>query len=166
MGLFTSRAEREARAKANAQAKDVASNAAMIKVAQSKGIRYSDDDLYTLRCLYDAFENNKDINASSSYISLYDGDNNSCSNNIGDITSDVLREVQDIDGNNFRFFKAVIEQNYMTMRKVDALKDLLELLIDSRNRASSPHSATGYCSQCGKPINSGDVFCPQCGHKH
>lgn len=166
MSLFTSKAEREARAKAKAEAKDADRNAAMIKVAESKGIRYSNDDLYALRCLYDAFEDNEDINVSSSFISLYDSDNNSCSNSIGDITSDVLREVQDLDCNNFRFFKAIIEQNYMTMRKVDVLKDLLELLIDSRNRASSPRSTTGYCSQCGKPSNSGDVFCPQCGHKH
>ena len=54
----------------------------------------------------------------------------------------------------------------MTMRKVDVLKDMLELLIDSKNRASSLRSTTGYCSQCGKQRNSGDVFCSQCGHKH
>jgi hypothetical protein len=166
MGLFTSKAEREARAKAKAEAKDAASKAAMIKVADSKGIRYSNDDLYALQCLYDAFEDKEDINVSSSIISLYDSDNNSCDNSIGDITYDVLEGVQNIDYNNFKFFKAIIEQNYMTMRKVDALKDLLELLIDSRNRASSPRSTTGFCSLCGKPRNSGDVFCPQCGHKH
>ena len=166
MGLFTSKAEREAKAKAKAEAKVAAGNAAVIKIAESKGIRYSNDDLYALRCLYDAFEDNDDIDVSTSYISLDDSNGNSCSNTIGNITYDVLSGMQDVDGNNFRFFKAIIEQNYMTMRKVDALKDLLDLLIDSRNCDSSTHSTTGYCSQCGKRSNSSDVFCPQCGHKH
>jgi hypothetical protein len=166
MGLFTSKAEREARAKAKAEAKEAASNAAMINVAESKGISYSNDDLYALRCLYDAFEENGNIHVSSTSITLDDSDGNSCNNNLGNITYDVLSGIEDLDGNNFRFFKAIIEQNYMTMRKVDALNDRLELLIDTKNRASSPHSTTGYCSQCGKPRNSGDVFCSKCGHKH
>lgn len=166
MGLFTSRAEREAKAKAKAEAKFIAGNAAMIKVAETKGVRYSNADLNALRCLYDAFEENEEIYVGSTYISLYDSESNSCSNNIGDISSDVLDGVRDLNSNNFRFFKAIIEQNYMTMRKVDELKDLLELLIDSRNRDSSPRSTTDYCSQCGKVRNSGDLFCSKCGHKH
>lgn len=166
MGLFSSKAEREAKAKAKAEAREVAINASAIKLAENKGIEYSNDDLYALRCIVESFENNNDINVSSSSVSLDDSNGNSCSNNIGNITYDVLSEIQDLDSNNYRFFKAIIEQNYMTMRKVDALKDLLEQLINLSNNGTSPRSTTAYCAQCGKPRNSSDAFCPRCGHRH
>jgi hypothetical protein len=40
--------------------------------------------------------------------------------------------------------------------------DNLEALIASRRRARSEKSS-GFCPQCGKPIQKSDRFCPKCG---
>ena len=137
MGLFRSKEQRIREEQRERQQKQAEQYEQVKQFFRDENVEYGNEsDLHTMRLVYDALKKNTDIDTNT-YIdtSVSMSSSDDIEAGFSDIleeletgVSNLLDEIETADVNSFRLLKAIIYQNFMIMRKLDALSKQIKTL--------------------------------------